>query len=241
MADAFHALLTEGSGPSSLTGGSGPSSSADQETADQETADQETADQETAAQETAAQETAAQETAVIDRPPACSVVVRVDLAALLRGRAHPGECCAIDNVGPIPVPMARSMANDAYLRYLFHQAGDIRAVSHFGRTINRSVRTALLHRDPTCVVPGCGMSTGLEIDHILPFAEGGPTALDNLARLCHHHHFLKTYEGWDLSRDGTAQDGTPQWSFTPPPAFGHEPGLGIDTDEGRESWARQRE
>ena len=91
---------------------------------------------------------AAEETAVIDRPPACSVVVRVDLAALLRGRAHPGECCAIDNVGPIPVPMARSMANDSYLRYLFHQAGDIRAVSHFGRTINRSLRTALLHRDP---------------------------------------------------------------------------------------------
>ena len=104
----------------------------------------------------ASEQSGPEETAVIDRPPTCSVVVRVDLAALLRGRVHPGECCAIDNVGPIPVPMARSMADDSYLRYLFHQAGDIRAVSHFGRTINRSLRTALLHRDPACVVPGCG-------------------------------------------------------------------------------------
>ena len=246
MADALCALLTEGTGPTPTEGterpvrgraaspcgpvgehqGTTPSPSV---RADRGRGDRRT-------EETGTEETGAEETAVIDRPPACSVVVRVDLAALLRGRARPGECCAIDNVGPIPVPMARSMANDSYLRYLFHQAGDIRAVSHFGRTINRSLRTALLHRDPTCVVPGCGISTGLEIDHIVPFAEGGPTELDNLARLCHHHHFLKTYEGWELTRMGTAKDGTPEWSFTPPPAFGHEPGLGIDSHEGRESW-----
>ncbi len=137
--------------------------------------------------------------------------------------------------------MARDMANDSYLRYLFHQAGDIRAVSHFGRTINRTLRTALVHRDPTCVVPGCGISSGLEIDHILPFAEGGPTTLPNLARLCHHHHFLKTYDGWVLARVGTQPDGTPEWSFTAPPIFGQEPDLGIDTGEGRDAWHRQQE
>jgi hypothetical protein len=118
--------------------------------------------------------------AIIDRPPTCSVMVRVDLAALLRGTTHPGECCAIDNQGPISVPMARDMANDSYMRFVFHEAGDIRAVSHFGRTINRHLRTALAYRDMTCVVPGCGVSSGLEIDHVIPFAEGGPTALENL-------------------------------------------------------------
>ena len=118
---------------------------------------------------------------IIDRPPTCSVMVRVDLAALLRGSVHPGECCVIDNQGPISVPMARDMANDSFLRFVFHEAGDIRAVSHFGRTINRQLRTALAHRDKACVVPGCGVSFGLEIDHVIPFAEGGPTALENLA------------------------------------------------------------
>ena len=159
---------------------------------------------------------------VIDRPPTCSVMVRVDLDALLGGTTLPGETCEIDNFGPIPVTMARNMANDSFLRFVFYQAGDIRAVSHFGRTVNRHLRTALAHRDRCCVVPGCGVSYGLEIDHIQEFALGGPTELANLALLCHHHHYLKTYEGWTLERTGPS-DVDPQWTFTPQPPFGQEP------------------
>ena len=178
--------------------------------------------------------------ALINGPPTCSVMVRVDLEALLRGRAEGDECCEIDNQGPIPVPMARDMANDSFLRLVFHRAGDIRAVSHMGRTINQQLRTALVFRDTTCVVPGCGTSFGLEIDHIVPFAEGGPTTLDNLALLCHHHHFLKTYEDWVLSRERTGPDGRLRWRFEPQPAFGQEPDLGMDTDEARGRRARDR-
>jgi HNH endonuclease len=178
--------------------------------------------------------------AIIDRPPACSAVVRVDLAALLRGSVEPGEQCEIDGQGPIPVSMARSLTNDCYLRLVFHRAGDIKAISHQGRTINAPLRTALVCRDRTCVVPGCNVPYGLEIDHILPMAEGGPTELDNLALLCHHHHFLKTFEGWTLTKTGTNDEGSPTWSFDPEPPFGQEPDLGIDTPEGRERW-RQRD
>jgi hypothetical protein len=177
--------------------------------------------------------------AIIDRPPACSFVVRVDLDALLRGEAEAGELCEIDGLGPIPVSMARSLADDCFLRLVFHRAGDIKAVSHRGRTINKALRTALVHRDRTCVVPGCGMASGLEIDHILPFSQQGPTELDNLALLCHHHHYLKTNEGWTLARVGTKADGSPRWSFTPEPPFGQEPDLGIDTAEGRRRWRRR--
>jgi hypothetical protein len=167
-------------------------------------------------------------------------MVRVDLDALLRGHVEGDECCEIDNQGPIPVAMARDLANDSFLRVVFHQAGDIRAVHHLGRTINQQLRTALVFRDRTCVVPGCGTSFGLEIDHIVPFAEGGPTTLDNLALLCHHHHFLKTYEGWVLSNEGTGPNGTPRWRFEPQPPFGQEPGLGMDTDEARSRRKRDR-
>jgi hypothetical protein len=161
---------------------------------------------------------------VIDRPPTCSLVVRVDLEALFRGEVAPGEICEIDNQGPIPVAMARDLASDSYLRLVFHRSGDIRAVSHLGRTINRRLRTALAYRDRCCVVPGCGVPYGLEIDHVVPFAEGGPTELDNLALLCHHHHYLKSYEGWTLERTGIGDDGSPTWAFTPLPEFGQEPG-----------------
>ena len=97
---------------------------------------------------------------IITRPPTCTTVVRVDLDALLRGRAEPGELCEIDGQGPIPVAMARDLANDSALAVLFHRAGDVRAISHLGRTINARLRTALVYRDRTCVVPGCGVGGG---------------------------------------------------------------------------------
>ncbi len=178
---------------------------------------------------------------LVERPPPATVVVRVDIEALRRGMAERGEICEVDGLGPVPVAMARDLANDSFLALCFHRAGDIRAISHLGRTVNRTLRTALVERDRVCVVPDCHVRTWLEMDHVVPFTEGGPTELDNLALLCHHHHFLKTYEGWILRRrDGTGGRG-PQWTFEPQPPFGQEPGLGIDTPEGRADWQKQRE
>jgi hypothetical protein len=164
---------------------------------------------------------------LIDRPAPATVMVRVDVEALERGHALPGELCALDGMGPIPVPLARSLATDAFLAVVFTEAGDIRAVSHRGRTINAKLRTALAFRDRTCVVPGCSMPYGLEIDHLDQWALGGATELDNLALLCSFHHRKKTYEGWTLQRHGPS-DEDPQWSFTPLAPFGQEPDLGLD-------------
>ncbi|HEX3980198.1 MAG TPA: HNH endonuclease signature motif containing protein, partial [Acidimicrobiales bacterium] len=166
---------------------------------------------------------------IVTRPPDCTAIVRVELAALLRGTAEPGEICEIDGQGPIPVELARGLLTDSNLTILFHEAGDIRAVSHLGRTINATLRTALVYRDRTCVVPGCGVGVGLEIDHVHEFHLGGPTQLDNLALLCRHHHRLKTYEGWVLTRLGVDGDGQTRWSFEPQAPFGQEPDLGIDS------------
>jgi hypothetical protein len=175
---------------------------------------------------------------IIDGPASCTVMIRVDLDALQRGYAEDGELCEIDHQGPIPVALAQVLSNDSYLRLVFHRAGRIEAISHFNRTINRRLRTALVYRDTTCVVPGCSVSTGLEIDHVVPWALGGPTELDNLALLCHHHHQKKTYEGWVLSRNGFDRNGSPIWRFEPPPPFGQEPGLGLDTPAARQEWNR---
>ena len=38
---------------------------------------------------------------------------------------------------------------------------------------------------------------GLEIDHRIPFAEGGATTMDNLPRLCRWHHYLKSHKGYN--------------------------------------------
>jgi len=164
---------------------------------------------------------------LVSAPPPATVMVRVDLAALRRGTALPGELSAIDGQGPVPVATVSGLMDDAFVALVFTEAGDIRSVSHRGRTINQHLRTGLAFRDRCCVVPGCGVAYGLEIDHVVPMEEGGPTALDNLALLCRHHHRMKTYDGWVLARNGPT-DADPGWSFTPQPPFGQEPGLGID-------------
>ena len=166
-------------------------------------------------------------------PPApATLLVRVDLDALLRGEVERGGVCELAGIGPIPPPMAADLGNDALLRLIFHRAGDIRAVVHHTRTLNATLRTALEARDPTCVVPGCTMARNLEIDHVVPYVAGGPTSLANLARLCRRHHFLKTYEGWTLTRTNPDRDEAPTWAFTPLAPFGEEPGNRDDEGEG---------
>ena len=86
--------------------------------------------------------------------PPVTVMVRVDRDAFLRGHAQPGELCELDGQGPIPVPLARALAVDSFLSVVFTEAGDIRAISHLGRTIN-----------PSCAPPwssgtGCVWSRG---------------------------------------------------------------------------------
>jgi hypothetical protein len=66
------------------------------------------------------------------------------------------------------------------------------------------------------VFPGCDRPPGwCDGHHIVHWAYGGPTALANLALLCHHHH-KAIHEGrWSMARapDGTLTftrpDGTP--------------------------------
>jgi len=145
--------------------------------------------------------------------PRAMVHVRVDHSALLRGHAEPGEVCDIPGIGPIPAGVARSLASDSILKVLLTDGADIKAVVHYGRTIPARIRTALEARDPVCVVPGCDVRVGLEIDHIVPFKEDGPTSLDNLARLCSWDHHLKTNCGYRLG----GGPGAWTWSGPDPP------------------------
>jgi len=58
------------------------------------------------------------------------------------------------------------------------------------------------------------VAVGLEIDHWqTAYADGGPTALPNLARLCHFHHTMKTYRGFELG------GGPGKWEWDAPAEF----------------------
>jgi hypothetical protein len=148
-----------------------------------------------------------------------SVHLRVDLTALRSGWVAPGELCEIPGVGNVPVSVARSILGDHLLKLVISDGVDITTICHLGRAVPAHLRTALEERDPVCVVPTCDVASGLEIDHrVVPFAEGGPASLQNLARICKYHHYLKTHKGFRL------EGGPGAWEWIPPRANGPPPG-----------------
>jgi hypothetical protein len=134
------------------------------------------------------------------------VRVTVDSAALARGHTNSGERCEIACVGPVPVTTARALLDDAAVTVMTRTGDDVTAVSSPKRTIPTKLRRALEARYPHCAVPACANDHFLEIDHIVALEDHGRTELDNLWRICSHHHRLKTYEGWMVVGRNGARD-----------------------------------
>ena len=56
-----------------------------------------------------------------------------------------------------------------------------------------SVRAYVQGRDGTCIYPGCDHPAWkCQLDHRVPYEEGGQTTASNLFSLCQHHHNCKT-------------------------------------------------
>jgi hypothetical protein len=144
------------------------------------------------------------------------VRVTVDSAALARGHTNNGERCEIARVGPVPVTTARALLDDASVAVLTRDGDDVTAVSSPKRTIPVKLRRALEASYPTCGVKACANDQFLEIDHVVPLEDHGCTELDNLWRLCSHHHRLKTYAGWQVVGRNGDRDLVPPDDPDPP-------------------------
>src|SRR5579875_678988 len=56
-------------------------------------------------------------------------------------------------------------------------------------------------RTTTCSFPGCRRpARKCDLDHSIPYEDGGPTCQCNLAPLCRRHHRVKQAEGWKLQQ-----------------------------------------
>ena len=161
--------------------------------------------------------------------PKATVFVRVDLDALRRGSVADGEICEIPGVGPVPVATARRLMGDALTELVITNGVDVTTICRLGRWIPAPLNSALIERDRTCVVPGCDVAEGLERDHWgIDFAAGGTVSLENLARLCHRHHYLRTHRGWVLG------GGPGRWTWEAPTGAGppgHNPGHSGDSGD----------
>jgi hypothetical protein len=66
------------------------------------------------------------------------------------------------------------------------------------RKIPAWLRRLVDGRDDGCRFPGCGRTRWTHAHHIVHWANGGPTNLDNLVTLCGFHHRIIHRKGWDL-------------------------------------------
>jgi hypothetical protein len=135
-------------------------------------------------------------------PPAGPVVIQVIAeAATLTGGSTPGSEVAAD--GLIPPELIAELAGTAKRVPLVHP-GD--SPPEPGYTPSTALADFVRCRDLTCRWPGCDRPAhDCDLDHTIPYSQGGPTHAGNLKCYCRTHHLVKTFYGWGERQlaDGT--------------------------------------
>ena len=92
----------------------------------------------------------------------------------------------------LAITTARRLAcNTEVTPVLLDPAGNPRVIGHRKRLFTRQQVAALHLRDEHCTFPGCTRPAGwTDAHHLIHWADGGPTELDNAALLCSFHHHV---------------------------------------------------
>ena len=133
-------------------------------------------------------------------PSAVVIHVLAEQATLDGSTQTPGSMIGSDAL--IPAELIADLAKSAKLRPLFHPAD---AAPERGYAPSQSLADFVRCRDLTCRFPGCDKpAVRCDLDHTVPYGDGGPTHASNLKSLCRLHHLLTTFWGW---RDTQLADG----------------------------------
>ncbi|MEB3984426.1 HNH endonuclease signature motif containing protein [Mycobacterium sp. 663a-19] len=141
--------------------------------------------------------------AAAKRRPASPVVIHmIAEQATIDGRGNtPGSELGAD--GLIPPEVVAELAKSAKLMPLIHPAD---APPENGYMPSRGLADFVRCRDLTCRWPGCEQpAINCDVDHTVPYAQGGATHASNLKCYCRLHHLIKTFFGWTEQQlpDGT--------------------------------------
>jgi hypothetical protein len=116
------------------------------------------------------------------------------------------ESATMDWVGDIPDSLAQRIACDSDVWRVVLDPATSRPVDvgRAHRIVPHWIRKALWVRDGSCRFPGCFAPVAWsDAHHLVPWAAGGPTDLDNLVLLCRWHHGLVHEGGWKIRFDPT--------------------------------------
>lgn len=159
-------------------------------------------------------ELAATDTRSEGTPPQVSIFA--DLEALTttdQGRAY------LDNTAPISNSTAQRLVCDATIETIIRNGEQVIGIGRRSRKIPGWLRRLVHQRDGgLCQHPGCGNTRWLQVHHILSWAHGGRTELDNLILLCGFHHRFVHEHHWHITGPPHARVfRRPDWTPYPPP------------------------
>jgi hypothetical protein len=114
------------------------------------------------------------------------VTVTVDYETLKRQTRRLPE---IDGVAVTPETIRRITCDAGIIPIMLGSDSELLDVGRKTRTIPSAIRRALDRRDGGCTWRGCGAPVSwCDAHHIIHWADGGKTSIDNLKLLCRRHH-----------------------------------------------------
>jgi hypothetical protein len=111
----------------------------------------------------------------------------------------------------------RESCDCGVVHWLENERGQALDIGRRTRTIPPAIRRALEYRDGGCSFPGCTTCRHVDAHHVVHWADGGGTKLDNLVLLCRYHHRLVHEGGFgvSLSASGAKRFTDPRGNFVP--------------------------
>jgi hypothetical protein len=137
------------------------------------------------------------------RPAAGPVVIHVIAEQATLDGHGTAPACEVSADGLITPELIQELAASAKLVPLIHP-GD--AAPENGYVPSKALADFVRCRDLTCRWPGCDRpAVGCDLDHTIPYSQGGATHASNLKCYCRLHHLVKTFWGWQEKQlpDGT--------------------------------------
>jgi Domain of unknown function (DUF222)/HNH endonuclease len=138
-----------------------------------------------------------------------TINLTMDLPTALGMADNPAE---LAGYGPIPASIARTLSADAKWRRFITDplTGNLLDYGRETYVPPQPLVDFLTARDRICRFPGCSQPSRIsDIDHAIPWEEGGTTSPENLGLLCRRHHRMKTHNGWKLM---SHEDGSCTWT-----------------------------
>jgi len=104
----------------------------------------------------------------------------------------PGYLVGCDDL--VPPELVAQLAESAKVRPLFNP---VDAPPEPKYRPSAKLAEFIRCRDLTCRAPGCDVpASECDIDHVIPYGDGGLTHASNLNCKCRSHHLMKTFLGW---------------------------------------------